>query len=233
VKRKYSKSELDNATLFRFEITTAFEPVGEECGTEYDEEAVCDICGAHRKQLGPLRLQRSSIPRKDIARTIAGEVVVSEQFVNCTRQRGLRGVSFEPVQFRRPGGRTYYQPIITSPLLELSDKTIVGNDPFDLSGEPVEAQEIEIPGGYTVTYERLVRKCPRGHTLGLRLISEAFVQSSDAITAFDLFVSRQLISAKHGVLQPESVYFCSPAFRAMVIEENLKGFSFEIVRVVE
>jgi hypothetical protein len=233
VKRTYTEAELRTAELFRFTITTAFEPVGEECGTEYDEEAACDICGAHRKQLGPLRLQRSSIPRKDIARTIAGEVVVSEQFVNCTRQRGLRGVSFEPVQFRGRGSRSYYQPIIISPSLELSDKTIVGNNVFDLSGETVEEQEIEVPGGNTFTFERLVRKCPRGHTLGLRLISEAFVRACDTITKFDMFISRQLISAKHGVLRPEPVYFCSPRFHRMVAEEKLKGFEFEIARVVE
>ena len=76
IKRKYSKKELDTATLLHLKIKAVFEPTGEECGTLYDESAACEICGANRKQLSPLILIKGTIPKTDIARTIGGEVVV-------------------------------------------------------------------------------------------------------------------------------------------------------------
>src|ERR1039457_6528056 len=82
IKRKYSKKELDSASLMHLKILNTFGPAGEECGTLYDERKACKICGAKRKQISSLRLKKSSVPRKDIARTIAGEVVVSEKFAN-------------------------------------------------------------------------------------------------------------------------------------------------------
>ena len=77
IKRKYSKKELEAATLLHLKIKTVFEPAGEECGTLYDETVSCEVCGANRKQISPLTLKHGSVPKKDIARTIVGEVVVS------------------------------------------------------------------------------------------------------------------------------------------------------------
>jgi hypothetical protein len=229
--RKYDKQELNEAALFAFQYSFRFEPVGEECGTVYDETEACKECGVGRKLVGLLKLRRSSIPKTDIAKTIAGEVVVSERLVKAFTEHDLKGVSFDPVCFSTAGDRVWYHPHVLQ-TLELSDKIIAGDSPFDLSNETIEAQEAEI-GGFTFQMERMVKRCPKGHTVGLGLISEVLVRPSPAIMRYDLFQSRQMIGAKQGYLQPEPVWLCSPAFRAMVIEENLKGFSFEIARVVE
>lgn len=230
VNRSYTKKELYDAKLFHFNIKAAFEPTGEECGTIYDETVACEICGANRKQVGTLKLKKGSIPKKDIARTIAGEVVVSERLAAAFKQRGLKGIAFEPVAFGNVTSN-YYQLIASLPELELSDKTVVGHNPFDLSTESSEAMEFTVSGGYKVKFEKTVFKCPKGHTIGARLISEPHILNSPSINDYDFFVSKQKVGAKQGLLRPEPVYFCSPAFRTMVEEEKLSGFEFEIAHI--
>lgn len=228
IKRKYSKKEIDAATLLQVKIKTTFEPAGEECGTLYDETIACEICGANRKQISPLKLKIGSIPKKDIARTIAGEVVVSEKFAAFFKQRGLKGAALEPVVLGK-GVSGYYQ-LISSPEIELSKNTVAGVDPFDFS-EGSEGVEFIVPGGYPIKFEKEVYKCPKGHTIGLNLLSEAYVLSSPLISDYDFFSSKQKIGVKRGLLRPDPLFLCSPAFRKMVEEEKLSGFDFEIAHI--
>jgi hypothetical protein len=213
IKRKYGPNEWAEATLLKMAIKTTFEPAGEECGTLYDETMACPICGANGKQIGPLMLKRGAIPKKDIARTIAGEVVVSERFASAFKEKGLRGLSFNRVLL---GGKEseFFQPFPLSEI-ELSDCTIAGANPFDLSTE----------------CEGEVYKCPLGHTIGLNLLSEVFVKGEPLIGQSDFFASRQNIGVKRGLLRPGPVYLCSPAFKKVIDEEKLKGFDFEIAYV--
>lgn len=209
INRKYSKSELVNALLFTLNMSNVFEPTGEECGTLYNEVVACDICGANRKQASPLILKKGTIPKKDIARTIGGEVVVSEKFVNAVRQRNLKGLQLSPINVEK-----YYQ-LTADTEIELTPNTIVGINPFDLS----------------TSSEGEIYKCPKGDTIGLNLLSEPYVTDSPLIKEFDFFASRQKIGVKRGLLRPEPIYFCSPAFRQMVEEEKLSGFEFEIANI--
>ena len=213
----------------RVKIKTTFEPAGEECGTVYDETLACEICGANRRQIGPLKLKKSTIPKNDIARTIAGEVVVSKKFVTAFEQRGLKGVSFDPITFTK-GVSNIYQLNVFSPALELTPNTIAGVNIFDLS-ESSNGVEFTIPGGYQIKVEKEIYKCPRGHTIGLNLLSEPYVFNSSSINEYDFFVSNQKVGVKRGLLRPEPIYFCSTAFKKMVEEEKLSGFGYEIARV--
>lgn len=228
IKRKYSKKELDSATLFQLKIKQVFEPTGEECGTLFDETEACEICGANRRQTSPLILKKGTIPNKDIARTIGGEVVVSKKFANAVRQRNLKGLIFEPIRFAKDIS-DYYQ-LIVSTEIELSHNTIAGIDPFDLS-ESSDGSSFTIPGGYQFNLEKEVYKCPKGHTIGLNQLSESYVVSNELISKYDLFKSKQKIGVKRGLLRPEVLYFCSPNFKQMVEEENLNGFEFEIAHI--
>ena len=209
IKRKYSKKELDTATLLHLKIKAVFEPTGEECGTLYNEAVACEICRANRKQASPLILKKGTIPKKDIARAIGGEVVVSEKFVNAVRQRNLKGLQLSPINVEK-----YYQ-LTADTEIELTPNTIVGINPFDLS----------------TSSEGEIYKCPKGDTIGLNLLSEPYVTDSPLIKEFDFFASRQKIGVKRGLLRPEPIYFCSPAFRQMVEEEKLSGFEFEIANI--
>lgn len=209
IRRQYDKKELDAATLLHLRIKAVFEPTGEECGTLYDETAACEICGANRKQSSPLILKKGTIPKKDIARTIGGEVAVSERFVNAARQRNLKGLQLSPINVEK-----YYQ-LTADKEIELTPNTVAGVNPFDLS----------------VSSEGEIYKCPRGDTIGLNLLSEPCVTDSPLIREFDFLASRQKIGVKRGLLRPEPIYFCSPAFRQMVEVEKLSGFEFEVAKI--
>lgn len=228
IKREYSKKELDTATLLQIKIKATFEPAGEECGTLYDEMVACEICGVNRKQISSLILKKGSIPKKDIARTIAGEVVVSERFAEAIKQRSLEGIRLEPVLFGKVTSN-YYQLMASSSELELTDKTVAGVNLFDFS-EGSAGREFTV-SGHHVQLEKEVYKCPKGHTIGLNLLSEAYLASSPSINEYDFFSSIQKIGVKRGLLRPEPLYLCSPAFRQMVEEEKLSGFEFEIARI--
>lgn len=76
-----------------------------------------------------------------------------------------------------------------------------------------------------------IYKCPKGDTIGLNLLSEPYVADNPLIKDFDFFASRQKLGVKRGLLRPEPIYFCSPAFRKMIEEEKLSGFEFEITNI--
>ncbi|MFV0507235.1 MAG: hypothetical protein ACK5L5_11145 [Bacteroidales bacterium] len=228
IKRKYSKKEFEKAKLLQMKIKAMFEPAGEECETIYDETMACEICGANRTQISLLTLKKNSIPKKDIARTIAGEVVVSEKFVEVFKQRGLKGAVLEPVVFNK-GASGCYQ-LIASSELDLTRNTVAGVNPFDFS-EGSEGVEFTLSGGYPVKFEKEIYKCPKGHTIGLNLLSEAYVLDSPSIKKYDFFASKQKIGVRRGLLRPEPIYLCSQKFRQMVIEEKLTGFEFEVAHI--
>lgn len=215
IKRKYSKKEFNKASLLHLKISTTFESSGEECGTLFDNSNECSICGANREQKGSLVLKKGSIPNRDIAKTIAGEVVVSEKFVTAFKKYKFKGCSFKLIKFNGEHS-DYYQIFINSPQLEISSDTVVGISPYDLS----ESCEGEI------------YKCPYGHTLGLNLISEPYIFNSKSIKEYDFFITKQNIGVKRGLLRPEPLYLCIPLVREMVEKEKLRGLEFEIAHII-
>ena len=101
VKRRYTHGELDQAQANTIFVNSAFEPCGEECGTVYDESRVCPLCGAGRIQTSELILDLRKAPKgKDIARTIADEVIISQRFAELLRDVGARGCAMRPVRHR-------------------------------------------------------------------------------------------------------------------------------------
>jgi hypothetical protein len=228
IKRKYSQKEFENAKLLHLIIDTTFEPAGEECGTLYDEGTACLICGADRKQIGLLKLKKSSIPKKDIARTIAGEVVVSEKFALAIKHRRLKGVILKPIDFNE-SSNDYYQ-LFSLAEVQLSQNTLTGVNPFDFSSSS-DGIEFSISGGYQFKLDREIYNCPNGDTVGLNLLSETYIWNCSAINNNDLLISKQKLGVKRGLLRPEPLYFCSTAFKQMIQDEKLSGFSFEIANV--
>ncbi len=209
ITRKYSKKEIENADLLQIKIKSIFEPTGEECGTVFDESESCDFCGAHRIQISPLILKSGTIPKKDIAKTIGGEVIVSERFLNAVKRRNFRGLKLSQTNLKK-----CYQ-LNTDAQIELTINTVSGINVFDLSS----------------SNEGEIYKCPKGHTIGLNLISEAYVLKNELIANNDFLKSKQKIGVKRGLLRPEPIYFCSQAFRLMVEEEKLSGFEFEVAQI--
>jgi hypothetical protein len=99
--RKYSKAELNAALLLHLKITSVFEPAGEQCGTEYDESTACPKCGAGAVQVSDLWLDMRKLPkRKEIARTIVYELIVSQHLAERMTDAGLTGYELRPVKHK-------------------------------------------------------------------------------------------------------------------------------------
>ena len=213
--REYTQQEWDSAALLHMFIKKTFEPDGENCGTVYDETAACSICGANRIQKNDLHLQRRSIPKKDIARTLPMEIVVSKWFVEAVKKWGIRGCVFLPVMHGEMQSEDYFQ-LKAEREVTLSLHTVAGVTPFDFT-------EISENGE--------VFRCPLGHTIGLRLVSEVHVIDALEVHEYDFMASKQKIGMRQGVYRPEPIYLVSPRFKRMIDEEQLSGFKFEVAHI--
>lgn len=213
VRRHYTPAELDAAASFRLKIIAVFEPAGEERGTKYDESFACPSCGSGGKQIGSLVLDLKRIPRgKDIAKTIAGEVVVSRRLAELFTQQGVSGVTFGPIRMNAASSaesKDWFQLLVVANDVDVIDPTRVGINPFD------EDQS----GEY---------RCPRGDLIGLNLLSEVTVKTRPAC---DFAVSRQFIGGRRGLLRPEPVVIVSPKVWKLFELEGVKGAGFEVAHV--
>ncbi len=214
IARKYSNKELSTAQLFQIKIKETLLTAGEECGTTYDEGKACDICGANAIQISPLFFKKGNFPKSDIAVTIAGELIVSQKFITAFKNRRLKGALFGPIIVN--GKTSKFSQLIVQHDLELSGNTDAGINPFDRS----------------ISSGDEVYKCPKGHTIGLNLLSELYVKNSLKVNDFDLFATKQKIGVRRGLLRPQSLILCTHAFRNMVKEEKLNGIIFEIAHIV-
>jgi hypothetical protein len=215
-RREYSAEEIAEASLFRFEVRSFFEPAGEECGTEYDESAACPECGAGAAQVGPLVLAGSRIPKgKDISETIAGEMVVSRRVVELFRRHKVTGVGLEPVRVNR--GREVSEDwfqlrVPTSEAEIVAPPTRVGITPFD-----------EDPEGKC--------RCSRGDLIGLNLLSEVSIRK-DSRGEADFVATKQYIGTRRGLLRPRRVILISPRVRRLLVDEKVRAFDTDIARLV-
>ncbi|UCD52920.1 MAG: hypothetical protein JSW27_09820 [Phycisphaerales bacterium] len=101
IRRRYTKEELVSAKCLQLAVTAVFEPAGEECGTEYDEATACSNCGAGAAQVSDLYLDLRKAPKnRDIARTIADEIIVSQRLAEKMIDAGVTGFQFRPVRHK-------------------------------------------------------------------------------------------------------------------------------------
>jgi hypothetical protein len=219
IERKYTEEESASAQLFQLWPSAIVEPVGESCGTEYDDAAACPHCGGGAPQLTELRLDTRKLPRgKDIARTYADvEVVVSARLVEAFQKQGLTGARFLPIRGR--GGRnaidSWFQIAVESRPLGVAPRTRVGINLFD-------ADET---GKY---------RCPEGHVLGLNLLSELFVEREDWDGA-DVCATKQWVGMRSrdgGVFRPHPLLLISQRMRGLLTELKAKGHQLEVAHLV-
>lgn len=210
--RRYDKHEVAKAALFHLKHFHTFEPAGEECGTQYDERTACPKCKAGAQQLTKLVLDSRKIPKNvDIARTIAGEIIVSERFVKVYRRSGMTGASFPAIEDSSKGQRKlkdWHQLMVTSRPVEITAPTKVGIAPFD------EDEQGEC-------------RCSEGDLIGLGLLSEVSVERS-SYDGSDIVESKQYIGVRRGLLRPERVLLISPRFRNALVQAQLKRFDVEV-----
>jgi hypothetical protein len=101
IRRRYTKEEVTAAACFRLTTSTVFEPAGESCGTQYDESTACPKCGAGAAQVSDLRLDLRKVPKsKEIATTIANEIIISQRLAERLTDAGLTGFELRPVRHK-------------------------------------------------------------------------------------------------------------------------------------
>jgi hypothetical protein len=105
ITRLYTKLELSSAEAFHLVRVRMFQPSGEECGTTHDPASGCPDCRAGQVQTSALKLDPRRFPKNvDIAKTIGGEIVVSQRFAELLLENDITGYDLGPVvtspQFR-------------------------------------------------------------------------------------------------------------------------------------
>lgn len=214
ITRTYTQKELETAELFLMRIKKVFEPAGDECGTLYDETDACPRCGLNRRQTNKLVLDVKKLSKSiDIAKTIAGEVIVSSRFVESWKKNQLEDATFKPVlqKGKMPViTKDWYEPVVESAPLSVVKPTKAGNDPFDDDEK----------GQY---------KCP-GHVLGLNLISELTV-ARKSYDGSDLVTTDLAFGWKQGLLMPERPLILSQKAWDCLRKDGIKGFNVEVVHL--
>jgi hypothetical protein len=219
LQRKYTKAELKAAELFQLQIRPLLQSAGELCGTQYDDAAGCPHCGAGAPQLNELRLDPGRISRsKDMNRTIAqNEVIFSSRLVAALREHNITGARFHPIL--RKGGKsaldTWFQLEVCSRPVEMAAPTRCGNNPFDDD-------------------EKNEYRCPKGHVVGLNLLSEVWVKR-ESYDGSDLCATRQLVgmrSRNDGLFRPHPVIFISPRLQQLLEELGARGYELEVAYFV-
>jgi hypothetical protein len=216
IRRTYSSLELQNAELFLLHRIATFEPAGEECGTIYEESSACKHCRAGARQTTPLFLDWNRIPKsKDIARTIAGEIVVSSRLVRLFDQHSITGAEFRAIRHRPPSSaesKDWFQLVVTSSVAEVTSQTRTGINPFDED----KAREY---------------RCPFGDSIGLARLSEVWISRSSYDGA-DIVASRQFLGLRAGLLRPEHLLLVSPKLQRVIEDQRVKGCKLEVAHLV-
>jgi hypothetical protein len=216
IRRRYTADELEKAKLFLLHHVSTFEPAGEERGTQYDESTACKHCKAGARQVTPLFLDWNRIPKgKDIARTIAGEIVVSKRLVELFKHHSITGAEFLPIRNRPASSaesKDWFQLVVTPCDALIVAPTKTGIHPFneDVSGE---------------------YRCPLKDQIGLNRLSEVWISRS-SYNGSDIVASRQFLGRRGGLLRPERLLLVSPKLHQVIEKEKIKGCKLEVAHLV-
>jgi hypothetical protein len=212
IHREYTPRELRQAELLWLRVRPFFEPTGEDCGTVYDETKACPKCGFGARQVGPLHLELKRIPKRDIARTLGGEIVVSARLAEEMKAAGIRGYELGPVVSRQ-GKPTpdWYQLLPPECLVELAPQTRVGANFF-------------VP-------EPDAARCPEGHVAGFDVLSEVYVQRSSVGEA-DWSCTRQAMGPRLGAYRPLPLLLISQRLYQFLTARKVKRFDVEVAHLV-
>ncbi len=106
----------------------------------------------------------------------------------------------------------WYQLRITSQPVLFAANTRFGINPFDKDDE-----------GYY--------RCPLGHTLGLNMISEAFVKLG-TWDGSDVVQTAEMIGLRSGLLRPRPIILVSQRVREVLLQTKAKGYKLEVAHLV-
>ncbi len=211
--RTYNKKELEEAELFQLMVTAFYSSEGTEYGSVYDNSKTCIHCGVGRQLVGDLILDLSKLPKnKDFVETLSkDEWIVSEKLMTLILENDIRGATFTKVRDskgRNESASNWYQLKITGPLVEITIPTKFGINPIDA----------DIRGLY---------HCPKGHVLGLNILSELYIKKETYNPQYDIALTRQFVGRQANLIMPRPFILISPRLRQLLITNNIKGFKTE------
>ena len=211
--RKYTKEEFRNADLLTLNISSCFQPSGEECGTVY--ETICQECNLGRQASELILDLRHAPQQKDIGQTIAWvEWIVSSRFVQIFSENDLTGADFRPVfEFKHPTRKSddWHQMWVTGRAGKLSEKTKLGRDVFSPS--------------------QINWHCPLGHSVVTAFLSEIFLHR-EGWDGSDIAITDDLFGQGRNLLRPAPLIVIFPRLYRFLDNHKIRGFSCEIVRLV-
>lgn len=211
--RKYTKDELRKAEVLSLNISSCFEPSGEECGTIYETE--CQECNMGRQESDLILDLRHAPQQKDIGKTIAlVEWIVSSKFARIFREQKLTGAEFRPVfQFKHPTRKSndWYQLWIIGKAGKLSEQTKLGKDPFSPS--------------------QIDWHCTMGHSISTRILSELCLYRKE-FDGSDISITKNLFGQGKHLVRPTPEIIISSRLYQLLDENRIKGFSCEIATLV-
>ncbi|MEX2118567.1 MAG: hypothetical protein WD847_03080 [Pirellulales bacterium] len=217
VSRQYDPDELRAASAFRLRVNPfVIDTYGEECGTEYDDRAVCAKCGAGRVQRGPLVLNTKKVPKKaDIAITIAyNEWVVSERLVSLIDSERVTGCEVEPVMDSkgRHGTPRWYQLLVTAYIGRAFPPTRFGINYFQ-----------EDPTGEYA--------CDLHDWSGLDVLSELYIRAQGNERP-DIAKTTNRTGRFAGYIRPAPLLVISPRLASLLGDHGMRGYALEVAHFI-
>jgi hypothetical protein len=215
ITRTYSEEELRKAELFRFWQDGAVPLLEAKKTQSYDESIACPYCLSGAQQIGPLEISFPRNFRSDFSRLPSGQVIVSRLFSNLLRKESVSGIELVDLRAQRPKKSatviaprlSYRQMKISEHSAELVAPSLFGDFPFRDSIKSY--------------------LCGLDHILGLNVLSEVHIRKS-SIGGHDVTSSSKFVGAKRGAFMPNRLLFCTPKFRQIVLQNDIRGINFEI-----
>jgi hypothetical protein len=234
--RQYSQNELLEAEVLSVQIQHVVESAGEECGSVYDDSVSCDLCGAGGRLLSGLKLDSKRLPRRGklcIAKSIAGEVVVTDEFRRMWEEHRLTGASFHPVKCGDQTVPRWQHLVVDSPTIDVVEPTKT-EDPFHKRSKTVDVP-CETIGRRDFTYGSWCDvvgqyRCPRKDTIGIGVFSELWIEAPLPLMP-DLAATRQFVGVRRGLCRPERLLVCSQRFHQLFSASNFKGLKVEVAHL--
>jgi hypothetical protein len=216
ITRQYSPQEINSAEIFHFWPSGGIQINEDDVNSSYNESASCSCCKAGAEQISPLQIkwaQKKS--KREFLRLLGGELILSSRAMNIFLKANIQGVDFFDI-FGAAGNRkkkylNWRQMIPTNTKAELNTHTKAGDYPFK------ESREIKY-------------LCGQKHIYGLNLLSDVHISRSSWEGA-DIAASSKFIGVRMGLIRPKRILLCSPRFREVVLENDIKGFNFEVAHL--
>jgi hypothetical protein len=245
LKYQYSAAELKAAHLLQLKITTSFRPTGEECGTRYNDEAGCPICGAGAPQITPLFVREQRMPKtRDFCQSWGGEVIVSRRVKELFARHGMTGARFEIVRPKKrlnAGSADWFQFFPENSTAEIVPPTQTGDTLFDDGGDPFAKRDTSwmdklpsgIRQGIKEQFERMeeeIYHCPFGDSVGLHLLSEVTIKASTKPN-LDIVATRQFIGCRRGLFRQKRLLLITQRLYRLLVAEKIKGFKVHVAHL--